>query len=66
MLAVFAGDEIDKTFEDTGDHPLSNLYTYSYTFTFLLVIANVFVFLIESGYQMELNAVEKRQEKKKM
>lgn len=66
MLAVFAGDEIDKTFEDTADHPLSNIYTYTYTFTFLLVIANVFVFLIESGYQMELNAVEKRQDKKKL
>jgi hypothetical protein len=66
MLAMFAGDEIDKSFEDTADYPLSNLYTYSYTFTFLLVIANVFVFLIESGYQMELKEIEKRQEKKKL
>jgi hypothetical protein len=66
LLALFAGDELQEVFFDTEDYPLSQAFTYSYSIIFLLVIANVFVFLIESGYQMELNDVEKRKEQRAM
>jgi len=60
LLALFAGDELMQVFFDTQGMPLNNLFTYSYSIVFLLVIANVFVFLIESGYQMEVNKMEER------
>lgn len=66
LLALFAGDELQNVFFDTEDYPLSLAFTYSYSIIFLLVIANVFVFLIESGYQQELNEIEKRKEKRRM
>lgn len=64
LLALFAGDELQEVFFDTEDYPLSLAFTYSYSIIFLLVIANVFVFLIESGYQQELNEIEKRKEQR--
>ena len=66
LLALFAGDEIQNAFQDTSDYPLSLTFTYSYSIIFLVVIANVFVFLIESGYQMELFQIEKRHAERDM
>jgi hypothetical protein len=63
MLALFAGDEIVEYINQARSMPFSDFFGYSYVFIFLLVIANVFVFLIESGYQTELGNMEKRRER---
>lgn len=64
LLCLFAADEYQDFFLDTDEFPLNELYFYLYGFVILVVIANVFVFIIESGYEKELRDAEKRQQKK--
>lgn len=65
LMCLFAADEYQDFFLDTDDYPLNELYFYLYGFVILVVIANVFVFIIESGYEKELRDSEKRQQRKK-
>ena len=51
-------------FFDTAGAPFSSAYAYLYTALYMLVISNVFIFLIESGYQQEVNRLEKLEEEK--
>lgn len=66
LLALFAGDELQGAYYDIHEMPLGSAFTYSYSVIFLLIIANVFVFLIESGYQQELNEIEKKRKQREM
>jgi hypothetical protein len=63
-MCLFAADEYQDFYFDTDEFPLSSLYFYMYGFVILIVVANVFVFLIESGYEKEIRDSEKRKQYK--
>lgn len=65
LMCLFAADEYQGFFLDTDGFPLNELFFYLYGFVVLIVISNVFVFIIESGYSMELRNAEKRKLKAK-
>lgn len=60
LMGVYTGDEIQKMFLATQQYPLGLVFTYVYSALFIILVANVFLFLIESGYQKGLKEIKKK------
>jgi hypothetical protein len=64
LLCLFAADEYQDFYLDTEDYPFSGFFFSLYGVVILIIIANVFVFIIEAGYEKECRDQEARAEKK--
>jgi hypothetical protein len=62
LMCLFAADEYQDFYLDTEEFPMSQLYFYMYGFVILIVVGNVFVFLIESGYEKEIRDSARRKQ----
>ena len=65
LMCLFAADEYQDFYGDTDPYPLNKLFFTLYGVVILIIIANVFIFIIESGYEKEVRDSEKREQKAK-
>jgi hypothetical protein len=64
LMTLFAADEYQSNYNDTEDYRLNIVFFTLYGFVILKLVANVFVFLIESGYEKEIRDGQKRKSAK--
>lgn len=62
LMCLFAADEYQSNFIETKEIPFGTVYFTLYGAVILIIVANVIVFLIESGYEKEIRDSKRRKQ----